>query len=146
MNPDAKFLLKEKWKEFTDQKKEMRKEFTEHDAKWESCISAVETKKDERVDVLESAAAEFEAWKPTIESSVQIMKMEVQKLSKHWDRDVKEKTDQGLFPPPGSAPPPPGSAPPPPGSVPSRPSAGGQADGPNGHRSDSWNRDTGTGR
>jgi HAMP domain-containing protein len=43
----------------------------------------VESRKDERVEALEQAAKKFETWKPTIESSVQIVKTEVQKLSKH---------------------------------------------------------------
>jgi uncharacterized protein YukE len=143
MNPNTKLLLEEMRKEFADQKLEMKKAFAEQDAKWESRLSAVESKQDERVDALEHAAKEFESWKPTIESSVQVVKAEVQKLSRHWERAVKEKTDAGLFPSPqfaGTDPQPP--PPPPLKSVPQRPSAGGEADGPTGHRVHQWNRDT----
>jgi HAMP domain-containing protein len=84
MNPNTKLLLEEMRKEFADQKLEMKKAFAEQDAKWESRLSAVESKQDERVDALEHAAKEFESWKPTIESSVQVVKTEVQKLSRHW--------------------------------------------------------------
>jgi hypothetical protein len=97
MNPDTKLLLEEMRKEFAEQKKEIRKEFMDHDTKWEARISAVEKQKDDCIDALESAAVAFESWKPTIESSVQIVKTEVQKLSRHWDRAVKEKADAGCF-------------------------------------------------
>jgi predicted nucleic acid-binding Zn-ribbon protein len=100
MNPDTKLLLKEMRKEFAEQKKDIGKEFADHDTKWEARITAVETKKDDRIEALESAAAAFESWKPTIESSIQTVKTEVQKLSKHWDRAVKDKADPALFPPP----------------------------------------------
>jgi predicted nucleic acid-binding Zn-ribbon protein len=83
MNPDTKLFLEDMRKEFAEQKREIRKEFTNQDAKWESRLSAVESRKDERVEALEQAAKKFETWKPTIESSVQIVKTEVQKLSKH---------------------------------------------------------------
>jgi hypothetical protein len=133
MNPDTKLLLEEMHKEFAEQKKEICKEFMDHDSKWESRISTVEKQKDDRIDALESAAAAFESWKPTIESSVQVVKTEVQKLSRHWDRAVKDKADAGLFPPP------------PFGSVSPRPSAGSEADGPEGHRGINHSRDVGLG-
>lgn len=139
MNPDSKMFLKE-------MRKEIRREFAEQDTKWESRFAAIESKKDERVDALEQAAQEFASWKPTIESSVQIVKTEVQKLSKHWERSVKDKTvgDPGLFPhPQGSTPLQGTTSPPPPLSVPPRPSAGGDADGPDGHRNRQWNQDFG---
>jgi hypothetical protein len=138
MNPDTKFFLEEMRKEFAEQKKEIRKEFMDHDTKWEARIAAVEKQKDDRIDALESAAAAFESWKPTIESSVQIVKTEVQKLSKHWDRTVKDKADAGLFPPPSFTVPPFGSVSP-------RPSAGGEADGSEGHRGINHSRDVGLG-
>jgi uncharacterized protein YukE len=146
MNPDTKLLLEEMRKEFAYQKSEMKKAFAEQDAKWESQLSAVESKQDEQVEALEQAAKEFESWKPTIESSVQVVKTEVQQLSRHWERAVKEKTDAGLFSSPRFAgtdlqPPPP----PPLKSVPPRPSAGGEADDPTGHHVHQWNRDTGYG-
>jgi hypothetical protein len=53
------------------------KEFADHDTKWEARIAAVETKKDDRIEALESAAVAFESWKPTIVSSVQTIKTEV---------------------------------------------------------------------
>jgi hypothetical protein len=58
------------------------------------------------VDALELAVTVFEIWKPTIESSVETIKTDVQKLSNHWNRAVKDKvtTDQGLYPPPGTTP------------------------------------------
>jgi hypothetical protein len=138
MNPDTKFFLEEMRKEFAEQKKEIRKEFMDHDTKWEARIAAVEKQKDDRIDALESAAAAFESWKPTIESSVQIVKTEVQKLSKHCDRTVKDKADAGLFPPPSFTVPPFGSVSP-------RPSAGGEADGSEGHRGINHSRDVGLG-
>jgi hypothetical protein len=65
---------------------------------------------------------------------METVKTEVRKLSKHWERTVKDKSsaDPGIFLPPTNV-----SSP---GSVLPRPSAGGQAEGPNGHRSDLWNR------
>jgi hypothetical protein len=61
MNPDTKFLLDEMRKEFVEQKKEIRKEFADHDAKWEARLTMVETWKDEWVDALETAAVAFES-------------------------------------------------------------------------------------
>jgi hypothetical protein len=103
MNSDSKILLEEIRKEFADQKKLIEKRFPDHDAKWESHITQEEMKRDERVETLERAAA-FEEWKPTIESSVEGVKTEVQKLSKHWERAVKDKAaaDPGLFSQPTS--------------------------------------------
>jgi hypothetical protein len=143
MNPDTKLLLDEMRKEFADQKKEIRKEFVDQDAKWEARLKAVETRKDDRVDALEAATAAIESWKPTIESSVQTVKTEVQKLARHWDRSVKENADAGIFPQPDSTPPMGGVMPA--GSVPQRPSAGGGTDGPGGHCNLPWNRDVGFG-
>jgi 16S rRNA A1518/A1519 N6-dimethyltransferase RsmA/KsgA/DIM1 with predicted DNA glycosylase/AP lyase activity len=83
MNPDTKLFLEEMRKEFAEQRKEIRKDLADHNAKWESRLTTVETQKDERVEALEQAAKDFEIWKPTIESSVQVVKTEVQKLSRH---------------------------------------------------------------
>jgi hypothetical protein len=149
MNPDTKMFLEEMRRELAEQTREIRKEFADHSAKWDSRLAAVETKQDEWMDALEQAAKEFESWKPTIESSVQVVKMEVQKLSKHWERTVKEKLDPSLIPSPASGTSPHVGNPPPhlpfPRSVPLRLPAGVQADGPDGHRIESWNRGTGYG-
>jgi hypothetical protein len=146
MNPDSMLLLEEIRKEFADQKKLIDKRFVDHNTKWESRFSEfseLEGKRDERVEALELAAQEFGSWKPTVESSLETVKTEVQKLAMHWERSVKNKSaaDPGLFPLPGGAPP----QPPLPQSVPLRPSAGGDADGPAGHCNRQWNRDTGYG-
>jgi hypothetical protein len=139
MNPDSKFLLEEIRKEFADQKKLIDKRFSDHDVKWEQRLKEVEVHKEERIDALETVATAFEVWKPSIEATMETAKTEVQKLSKHWERTVKDKSsaDPGIFSlltnvsSPGSVLPP--------------PSAGGQADGPNGHHSDLWNRGPGYG-
>lgn len=103
---------------------------SELDQKWEKKIAAVEGQHEERVAGLETAAAAFENWKPQIESAVEAVKMEVSKLTKHWDRSVRERSamDPGLMPHPLSAS---GRPPPPPDG----------ADGPDGHRMDSSSRD-----
>jgi hypothetical protein len=148
MNPDTKFLLEEMCKEFAEQKRTMDVEFAEqkkpitksfsgHDEKWEDRLSEVEKRNDERTEALESSTVEFKSWKPTIESSVQIVKTEVQKLSKHWERAVKDKVDPGLFPPPAFALPL--------GSVTQRPSADVGADSSDGHRSNNKFREMGNG-
>jgi hypothetical protein len=104
MNSDLKILLEEIRKEFVDQKKLIDKRFADHDAKWELRITQEEMKRDERVKSLERAAVAFEEWKPTIESSVEGVNTEVQKLSKHRERAVKDKAaaDPGLFSQPNS--------------------------------------------
>jgi hypothetical protein len=83
MNADSKLLLEEIRNEFADQKKLIDKRFTDHDIKWEQRLKEVEGQKDEHIDALETTTTAFEFCKPTIEASVETIKMEVQKLSKH---------------------------------------------------------------
>lgn len=76
----------------------------ELDNKWEKKFLEVEGQRDDRVAALESAAAAFDGWKPQIESAVESVRMEVGKLTKHWERSVKEKSvaDPGLIPQPSA--------------------------------------------
>jgi hypothetical protein len=76
----------------------------------------------EQVGHLESAAAVFDEGKPRIEAFVEDVKLEVGKLSHHWDRSVRDITNTG----PGIIPNP--------KSVTERPPAlDGSADGSDGH-------------
>jgi hypothetical protein len=78
-----------------------------------------------RVSKLEKVAASYEEWQPSVEGSLDDVKLEIRKLNKHLERIVLDKSpssSDGIFKLPESA-----SA---------RPSAGVNADGTNGHRDD----------
>jgi hypothetical protein len=133
MSPETKLILDEMQKQFADQNQKLDKRFADNDAKWEKRFLDLENRGDERVSKVEKVAIDLEDWKPEIEGKVDDMKLEVGKLTKHWERSVRESAmgHPGIIPQLGSA-----SA---------RPSAGDQVDRPSGHRVDSFHRADGCG-
>jgi len=129
MNPDTKLILDEMAKSFAQQDERWGKRFDEIDAKWESRIHGVEVAHDERVQSIEKVAASLDAWSPEIEGTVDDIRLEVGKLTKHWERTLRDgKSGE----PPLIALPNPVSAPPPPSSA---------ADPPHGHRVGPFHRE-----
>jgi hypothetical protein len=184
MNPETKLVLdalskrfddmEAKWEQsFKDAGEKLEKEFGEVEEKWELRFSHSEDKwerqiadltivQDARMNKLERVAADLEDWKPGVEGAVDDIRMEVGKLSKHWERVVRARSPP-LLPissplqsdsrptPPGFAvqplPHPPGDPqqPKPPdlicGSASWRPPASDKADRPHGHREDVYYRE-----
>jgi hypothetical protein len=133
MDPNTTFLLNEIQKRVAD---ELTKRFEESDAKWEKRFLKAENLHGECIEKLESFAQALEEWRPQVEAKVDYVKLEIGKLSRHWERSVRDgaSTDLGIFPNPNSK------------SALERPSAPDpSADGPKGHSVDHHHRDMGFG-
>ncbi|WVZ53785.1 hypothetical protein U9M48_004681 [Paspalum notatum var. saurae] len=95
---------------------EIGKKFAEQDAKWEKRIAMLEAVRDERVEALEHSAAAFQSWQPQVEqkaatleawrvgvdesivhtdADITDLRLELRKVSKHWERAVLERTVHG---------------------------------------------------
>ncbi|CAL4889713.1 unnamed protein product [Urochloa decumbens] len=88
MSPESKLLLDEIEKMFSDQNSRFDKKIQETDLKWEQRFGDLEKKKDERLSKIETVASTLEDWRPEIEATVEDIRLEVTKLTKHWDRAV----------------------------------------------------------
>lgn len=136
MNPDTKLVLDELSKlskRFDEVETKFESRFAKHNDKWESRFLESEEKwerkfvdlaiaQDSRVATLEHAAATFDDWRPDIEGTLDTVRLEVGKLSKHWERSVLDRSQPILETAPSAA---------------GLPSAAGNADRPHGHRVDS---------
>lgn len=85
---------------------------------------------DVQVDALERAAASLEDWRPEMQGMVDDIRLEVRKLSKHWERMVLNRLPPLLETTPSAA---------------KRPSATSEANRPNGHRDDKFHQEDGYG-
>lgn len=144
MNPDTKLVLEEITKlskRFEDVESKLDSRLADQDAKWESRwlegddrwerrFADLSISHDARVASLESAAASFDAWRPSIEGSVDSIRLEMRKLSKHWERSVLDRATPILETAP---------------SVARRSSAAGGTELPQGHRVDPEFREGGFG-
>jgi hypothetical protein len=168
MNPETKLVLdaltkrfdvleasvkeaSEKWeKGFAEAGEKWEQGFAEADEKWDNRFSMSEdnwerqfadlkVSQDARVEALERVSASLDAWKPEIEGTVDDIRMEVGKLSKHWGRSVRDRSPPLLPTVPSALPTPPAnnnkfhsldlkSS-----SVSGRPSAADETDRPYGH-------------
>lgn len=105
MNPDTKLVLDELSKlskHFDDVESKLESRFSEHNERWESRFVESEDKwerkfadlaiaQETRVAVLERAAASFDDWRPGVEGTLDSVRLEVGKLSKHWERSVLDR-------------------------------------------------------
>jgi hypothetical protein len=121
MDPNTKLILNE-----------LHKGFSDSDLNWEQRLLDLEKRHDKRVGRLESTVAAFDEWKPQIEAFMEDIKIEVGKLSRHWDRSVHDPTfvNPGLIPNPKSA-------------TERLPASDAFANGPNGHCYDTVHREDG---
>ncbi|RLN30976.1 uncharacterized protein C2845_PM05G36120 [Panicum miliaceum] len=88
MNPETKIILDELTKKFAEQDTKFEQRLADQDAKWDKRFTDAVFDNDERVRVLEKVAASLDEWCPDIEGTVDDLKLEVSKLSKHWERSV----------------------------------------------------------
>jgi hypothetical protein len=113
MNPETQIILDELARRFDDLEAQTTEKFqelddklvtrlTEYDDCWERKIADLQVSHDARLGVLERAAASFEDWMPGIEGSIDDIRLEVGKLSKHWERTLRDRSPPLL--PQGSAP------------------------------------------
>jgi len=130
MDPAVKIVLDEMQQRFSD---ELRKGFSEHDEKWDRWFLDLEHSQGAWLDRLEDAAQVFDEWRPRIEATVDDVKLELSKVTRFWDRSLRERVVQEppIFPSPQSAT--------------ERSPAPTDADGPAGHRAEHHYQDEGFG-
>jgi hypothetical protein len=129
--------------------------FSRYEDSWERRFADLQISHDTRMRVLERAASTFDDWSASMEGTVDDIKLEVGKLSRHWERSVRKRSPALI---PTSASPPVTSKNTPgvhtqllqfgdfkPSSASGRPSAADIADRPNGHISDNLTREGGYG-
>jgi hypothetical protein len=114
-------------------REELEKKFAAMDLKWEQQFSEYARHKEERVEALESATADFKQWRPKVDADMEDVTLEIRKLSKQWERAVLKhsSTEPGLPSKPEFSMPHPGG--------------GKHFDGPYRHRDDHYFRDQGHG-
>ncbi|WVZ83697.1 hypothetical protein U9M48_030818 [Paspalum notatum var. saurae] len=105
----------------------------DQEAQWQATFTDFTRALEDRVGALEHAAAVFDEWRPGMEGLVDDIKLEVGRLSKHWERAVMEKPldIKGVL---ASSP-----------TAAERPPAGSTAERPHGHRVESSHRVDGYG-
>lgn len=105
MNPDTKLVLDElsklgkrfdevesKWdSRFEEHETKWETRFAERDDMWERKFADLTVVNDARVSALERAAASIDNWRPDIKGTVDTVRLEVGKLSKHWERSVLDR-------------------------------------------------------
>jgi hypothetical protein len=91
-----------KWeKGFAESSAKWEKGFEETEEKWEICFSQSDDKwerqftdlvvaHDARVEALERVATSFEDWRPGLEGTLDDVCLEVSKLSKNWERAMRD--------------------------------------------------------
>jgi hypothetical protein len=169
MNPETKLVLDALTKRFDDMEarwdkssaeadEKLQKSIAVADEKWESRFAKSEyhwerqfadlkVAQDARVDALERSATAFEDWRPEVEGTMDDIRTEVGKLSKHWGRSVHGRSPPLLPTAPSAVLPAPAKivdnnpsvdlqSP----SVSARPSAADFTDRPNGHDIHNCNR------
>jgi uncharacterized protein YukE len=60
--------------------------FSRYEDAWERCFADLQISHDTRMRVLERAASAFDDWSASMEGTVDDIKLEVGKLSRHWER------------------------------------------------------------
>ncbi|WVZ88489.1 hypothetical protein U9M48_035006 [Paspalum notatum var. saurae] len=133
MNPDTKLILDEIARRFDAHDAKWDQRARDQEAQWDAAFADFTRSHEERVGALEHAAAVFDEWRPGMEGMVDDIKLEVNKLSKHWERAVLDKPldSKGVLAPSPTAA--------------ERPPAGSTAERPYGHRVESAHRDDGYG-
>jgi uncharacterized protein YukE len=66
--------------------------FSLYEDAWERRFADLQISHDKRMCVLERAASSFDDWSASMEGTVDDIKLEVGKLSKHWERSVRERS------------------------------------------------------
>ena len=89
MSSESKSILDEIQKQFAEQNRLIEQRFTDSESKWERRFLEAESARDARVAVVETVAAALEDWRPGIDGVVDDLKLEVRKLSCHWERSVR---------------------------------------------------------
>jgi hypothetical protein len=91
---ENKFVeLNHKWlTTFGDFEEAWSSKFVEHDDKWECRFSNLRVSHDAHMSTLERAAVSFEDWKSGIEGTIYDVRLELGKLSKHWERAARDRS------------------------------------------------------
>jgi hypothetical protein len=111
--------LEARWEQsFTEAGEKLEKEFAEAEEKWEVCFSQCDNKwerlfadltvaQDARMEKLECVTAALDEWRPEVEGTMDDIRIEVGKLSKHWERAMRARSPPLLptAPPPPTLPP-----------------------------------------
>jgi hypothetical protein len=133
MNPDTQVILDEIARCFADHAAKWDRRLFEKDSRWEPTFTDFAKDQKTRVQALKDASGVFEEWWLSMEGVIDDLRLEVGKVSKHWERAVVDKSTAmtGVL------------APTPPAVE--RPSAGAIANSPCGHRFKMRNREDGFG-
>jgi len=95
MNPETKLILEELHKRFTAHDLKWDQRFEEQEQHFRSQIQELQQAQDLRVLALEKAFASFDEWRPSIEGTVDSIRLEVKKLSLGWERSsLSQPEDQ----------------------------------------------------
>lgn len=90
MNSDTKLILDEMSKRFDALEVKWESRLTEREGTWDQKITDLESSYGKRLSVLEQAASSLSS----IEGAVDDIRLEVNKLSKHWERAILERVLQ----------------------------------------------------
>ena len=134
MNPDMQIILDEISKRFVDHDAKWDRRAAEQDARWEAAFSTFTSGQEQRITAIERASRVFDDWRTSMEGVVDDLRLEVGKISKHWERALVDKPLPML-----------GVLAPTPMAV-ARPSTGHTANLPYGHRADLMNQEMGLGQ
>jgi hypothetical protein len=86
MNPETKLILNEIHKSFTEHNLQWDQRFSEQENRYTDQIQDLEKAQDVRVSALAKIASALDEWRPSIEGTVDDMRLEVKKLSLGWER------------------------------------------------------------
>lgn len=90
MNPDTKLIIEEMSKRFDALEARWESRLSERDGTMDQKIADLESSHGGRLSALELSASSL----PAIEGTVDDIRLEVNKLSKHWERAVLERAQQ----------------------------------------------------
>jgi hypothetical protein len=90
MSLETKLILEEMQKQFNEQNQMLDKRFVTSESKWEQRFTDLESRGEDCVAKMEKVTGELQEWRSEIEGKVDENKLEVGKLTKHWERSVRE--------------------------------------------------------
>lgn len=92
MNPDMQIILDELARRFTDHEAKLDQCLVEQESRWEATFSGFVTDQQQYVSALEKASGVFDDWCTNIEGTMDDLRLEVGKVTKHWECAVFDKS------------------------------------------------------
>lgn len=94
MNPDTQIILDEIARRFTDNDAKWDRRLAAQDKAISTLVAAQEgfvAAQEGRINALEKTAGLFEDWRQNLEGIVDDLRLEVGRVSKHWERALMDK-------------------------------------------------------